>query len=81
MGRFVRLASKYEEDHLGNTTIGWPNIAFKSTTTGLGSGLVPVGNSAREIFGAAPKIEAWRQSRSYQYFRAVRFVSFVLLQK
>lgn len=70
--RFTRLASKYEEEHLGNTTIGWPTIAFKSSTTGLGSGLVSPGDLSKEMNAFAPRIEAWRQSRSYQYFRTVR---------
>lgn len=70
--RFVRLAAKYEEDQLGNTTIGWPTIAFKSSATGLGSGLVTQGEVARELAAFSPRIEAWRQSRSYHYFRQVR---------
>ncbi|KAA1472050.1 spindle pole body interacting protein [Dentipellis sp. KUC8613] len=72
--RFVRLASKYEEDVLGVTSIGYPSASF---TEGhgdhpqLGSGVVFIDEGAgqRELAIHASRIEGWRRTATYKNFQ------------
>ncbi|KAG7098250.1 hypothetical protein E1B28_000212 [Marasmius oreades] len=74
--RFVRIASRYEEEVVGSTTIGYPNTPFveRSPTRApqLGSGIVFTDEQAgmKELAANAHRIEAWRKTNSYQYFVA-----------
>ncbi|KAG6813287.1 hypothetical protein H0H92_012442 [Tricholoma furcatifolium] len=71
--RFVRLASRYEEEVTGSTKIGFPCSLFSAEQAGrraqLGSGIAFVDEASglRELSANAQRIEAWRKTRSYQY--------------
>jgi len=72
--RFIRLASKYEEDVTGTTTIGFPSVPYTERPNGerrLGSGITLADDAAvpKEIALAASRIEAWRRTESYKLFR------------
>ncbi|KAJ6591341.1 docking domain of Afi1 for Arf3 in vesicle trafficking-domain-containing protein [Mycena sp. CBHHK59/15] len=72
--RFVRLASRYEEDVTGTTKFGYPSYVFDSRLPNprLGSGIVfndeAVGR--RELAANSQRIEAWRKTNSYNYICA-----------
>lgn len=72
--RFLRLASKYEEEKLGIATIGWPTSPFSATHNRLGSGFVLSPESSRELQLHKPILDAWMNTRSYQLCKQVRFV-------
>ncbi|KZS96252.1 spindle pole body interacting protein [Sistotremastrum niveocremeum HHB9708] len=73
--RFVRLASRYEEDTMGSTSIGFPSQPYTESEPGefglLGTGLVFLDDlaGARELQMNASRIEGWRRTRSYDYYR------------
>lgn len=71
MRRFVRLASRYEEDTYGTTSIDYPTLSFVPGR--LGSGLVFYTNNAeevkREIQSNAGRIEGWRRTKSYDSYK------------
>lgn len=71
MRRFVRLASRYEEETYGTTSIDYPTLSFIPGR--LGSGLVFYTNNAeeikREIQGNAGRIEGWRRTKSYDAYK------------
>ncbi|KAJ6594580.1 stabilization of polarity axis-domain-containing protein [Mycena capillaripes] len=72
--RFVRLASRYEEDMTGTTKFGYPSYAFDSRLPNprLGSGIVFNDDSAgrKELAANSQRIEAWRKTNSYEYICA-----------
>lgn len=75
--RFIRLASRYEEDVLGMTTIGYPSTVFSEgpgDSSQLGSGMVFLDEAAgaREVTANASRIEGWRRTQTYHYFQEVR---------
>ncbi|KAJ7213037.1 stabilization of polarity axis-domain-containing protein [Mycena pura] len=80
--RFVRLASRYEEDTIGTTKFGYPSIAFdgRLSTPRLGSGIVFNDDSAgrKELAANSHRIEAWRKTNSYEYICVVGAVAGVL---
>ncbi|KAF7357919.1 Protein mesA [Mycena venus] len=69
--RFVRLASRYEEDMTGTTKFGYPSYAFDSRAPNprLGSGIVFNDDSTgrKELAANSHRIEAWRKTNSYEY--------------
>jgi hypothetical protein len=70
--RFVRLASRYEEEVTGTTKFGFPSSSFTEIPgrlPQLGSGIVFNDEAAclRELSANAQRIEAWRKTNSYQY--------------
>ncbi|KAM0746057.1 spindle pole body interacting protein [Meredithblackwellia eburnea MCA 4105] len=69
--RFVRLASKYEEDlqGSGNSTIGYQVRSYGKS--GLGSGVVfsDEAGGSREVLANAGRIEAWRKTDGYALFQ------------
>ncbi|KAG0139168.1 hypothetical protein CROQUDRAFT_666834 [Cronartium quercuum f. sp. fusiforme G11] len=81
--RFVRVASRWEEEHLGSSFIGVKTktftipSAYLNTNTleekieMLGSGPVFPDEQylKRELASNAPRIEAWRETRSYRLYR------------
>lgn len=77
--RFVRLASRYEEEMTGKTTIGYPSRVYSDGPMGefgqLGSGLnfwdETVG--IRELQMNASRIEGWRRTPSYTYCQEVTY--------
>jgi len=76
--RFVRLASRYEEDTLGTTTIGFPGSSFfegPGDTSQLGSGIVFLDDAAgsREVVANTSRIEGWRRTAMYRTFQEVRY--------
>ncbi|KAJ7141102.1 mesa protein [Mycena epipterygia] len=72
--RFVRLASRYEEDVSGTTKFGYPSCSFDSRLPNprLGSGIVFNDESAgrKELAANSHRIEAWRKTNSYEYICA-----------
>lgn len=74
--RFIRLASRYEEDVIGMTTIGYPSTVFNEgpgESSQLGSGMVFLDEPAglREVTANASRIEGWRRTQTYHYFQEV----------
>lgn len=70
--RFVRLASRYEEEVTGNTTFGYPSTPFTEAAgrpPKLGSGIAfsDEANGWKELVLNAHRIEAWRKTNSYHY--------------
>ncbi|KAF9566805.1 spindle pole body interacting protein [Agrocybe pediades] len=69
--RFVRLASRYEEEITGTTAFGFPSNPF--TENGgrpkLGSGIAfnDEATCLKELAANAHRIEAWRKTNSYRY--------------
>lgn len=76
--RFVAVASRYEEEIDGNTTIGWPSLAFTPASNGvaarLGSGVVFADEAirTRDMVANAGRIEGWRLTPSYMLYQQVR---------
>ncbi|THU83471.1 spindle pole body interacting protein [Dendrothele bispora CBS 962.96] len=72
--RFVRLASRYEEDVFGLTKIGTSTSMFQEGTSvqppQLGSGVIFNDEQAgmRELVANGHRIEAWRTTNSYKYY-------------
>jgi hypothetical protein len=69
--RFVRLASRYEEDVLGATTICFPGASFADGTgdsSHLGSGIDFLDDVAgsREVLANASRIEGWRRTAMHR---------------
>lgn len=75
--RFMRLASRYEEEVTGSTQFGYPSGLFIDGTSSrpakLGSGIVFNDESQgfKELASNAHRIEAWRKTSSYNYCVAV----------
>ncbi|KAF9464958.1 stabilization of polarity axis-domain-containing protein [Collybia nuda] len=70
--RFVRLASRYEEEVNGSTKFGFSSSGFTETSgriPQLGSGIAFVDDATciRELSANAHRIEAWRKTNSYRY--------------
>ncbi|KAG0290888.1 hypothetical protein BGZ98_003253, partial [Dissophora globulifera] len=69
--RFVQLASQYEEQTYGQTTIGLNRHNTPESAKFLGTGLVFADDAsrAREIQANASRIEGWRATTSYKYLQ------------
>lgn len=75
--RFVRLASRYEEETLGKTKIGYPTAPFTDVPRPrLGSGMVFTDDASamRELTANAYRMEAWRNTNTYANYVVVRTV-------
>ncbi|KAK6996988.1 protein mesa [Favolaschia claudopus] len=72
--RFVRLASRYEEDTTGSTKFGYPSSVFNNNAPNsrLGSGIVFNDEQAgrKELTANSHRFEAWRKTNSYEYICA-----------
>ncbi|KAJ7803801.1 stabilization of polarity axis-domain-containing protein [Mycena olivaceomarginata] len=72
--RFVRLASRFEEDTTGTTKFGYPSHAYdgRAPNPRLGSGIVFNDESVgrKELAANSHRIEAWRKTNSYEYICA-----------
>ncbi|KAM0787441.1 hypothetical protein ACM66B_003521 [Microbotryomycetes sp. NB124-2] len=78
--RFVRLASRHEEETSGGvTTIGWPSIPFSNGNLGSGLAFADDGQALREMQANVGRIEGWKGTPSYiayqQLFLAQRQTS------
>jgi len=74
--RFLRLASRYEEEITGSTTFGFPSSPFAEIPgqfPRLGSGIAFSDDATclRELATNAHRIEAWRRTNSYKYLKMV----------
>ncbi|KAF9327786.1 hypothetical protein BGZ91_001310, partial [Linnemannia elongata] len=69
--RFVQLASQYEDQTYGQTTIGINRINTPESSKYMGTGLVFSDESSRlkEIAANASRIEGWRATTSYKYLQ------------
>ncbi|KJA19960.1 hypothetical protein HYPSUDRAFT_43867 [Hypholoma sublateritium FD-334 SS-4] len=70
--RFVRLASRYEEEITGTTTFGYPSAPFteipgRPPKLGSGMAFADESNCLKELVSNAHRIEAWRKTNSYNY--------------
>lgn len=68
--RFVRLASRFEEEITGSTKFGFPSSSFvDGRSPQLGSGIVFNDDAAgaKELTANSHRIEAWRKTNSYKY--------------
>ncbi|PPQ68193.1 hypothetical protein CVT25_015025 [Psilocybe cyanescens] len=70
--RFVRLASRYEEEITGKTTFGFPSAPFtenpgRSPKLGSGIAFSDEATCLKELVANAHRIEAWRKTNSYRY--------------
>lgn len=82
--RFIRIASRYEEETTSATTIGYPCAAYNSAAAGagygaqasLGAGVVFVDEASgvRELVANAARIERWMKTQSYRLCQQVRTV-------
>ncbi|TFK44659.1 docking domain of Afi1 for Arf3 in vesicle trafficking-domain-containing protein [Crucibulum laeve] len=68
--RFVRLASRYEEEITGSTRFGYSSAPFaeipgRSTKLGSGIAFSDEATCLRELSANAHRIEAWRKTNSY----------------
>lgn len=72
--RFVQLASQYEDQTYGQTTIGINRINTPESSKYMGTGLVFSDESSRlkEVAANASRIEGWRATTSYKYLQEVR---------
>ncbi|KAF9344499.1 hypothetical protein BGX26_004300 [Mortierella sp. AD094] len=73
VARFVQLASQYEEQTFGRTTIGLNLSNTPESAKYLGTGLVFTDETSRsrEIVGNSMRIEGWRTTTSYKYLQEV----------
>ena len=69
--RFVRLASRYEEENFGWTKIGFRSKKAKSQELGSGHTFANDGARRSELSSNAARIEGWRGTRSYEYWKQV----------
>ena len=74
--RFVRVASRYEEDLLGSTSIGFPSSSYTERPgekSRLGSGAFFLDDAActKELAINAGRIEAWRRTECYRLYQTV----------
>ncbi|KAL4072499.1 docking domain of Afi1 for Arf3 in vesicle trafficking-domain-containing protein [Scleroderma yunnanense] len=67
VGRFVRLASRYEEVTSGATKLGYPSTPFIEGSLGGGVVFPDEAAAMKELAVNASRIEGWRRTRSYQY--------------
>ena len=84
VGRFVRLASRYEEVATGSTTLGFPSAPFVEGSLGKGFVFPDETMAARELATNASRIEGWRRTKSYEYSTIVRhtwLMANVILQR
>lgn len=72
VGRFVRLASRYEEVATGSTALGFPSTPFVEGSLGKGVVFPDETVAARELATNACRIEGWRRTKAYQYYTTVR---------
>lgn len=80
--RFVRIASRYEEETASATTIGFPCAAYNPAApaagygaqASLGTGVVfaDEATGVRELVANAARIERWMQTASYRLYQRVR---------
>lgn len=80
--RFVRIASRFEEDGGGSkTTIGYPSSNFSSTAMRLGGGVVFVDDAQmqREMQSNVGRVEGWKLTKSYKQYQKVSCFGLSLL--
>lgn len=74
--RFVRLASRYEEEAFGSASFGFPTSSFNEGPDGyakLGSGIVFIDEAQglKELTLNASRIEGWRRTDLYKHLLTV----------
>jgi hypothetical protein len=74
--RFVRLASRYEEEVTGTTTFGYASAPFteipgRPPKLGSGIAFADEANCLKELVSNAHRIEAWMKTNSYNYLVVV----------
>ncbi|KAI0739001.1 mesa protein [Daedaleopsis nitida] len=72
--RFVRVASRYEEDALGSTSIGYPSTLYcerpgDKPRLGSGAFFMDEVSCAKELASNAGRIEAWRRTECYKLYQ------------
>lgn len=76
VARFVRLAAVYEEDVYHQSKLSWPHDPETDPTGLLGQGYVfpDEATKQRELAANANRIEGWRRTISYRYYKKVMTV-------
>lgn len=74
--RFIRLASRYEEEISGATAFGYPSAPFteilgRPPKLGSGMAFADEATCLKELVANAHRIEAWRKTNSYEYLVSV----------
>jgi hypothetical protein len=69
--RFVRVASRYEEEIRGQTSIGFPSKSFSEGRLGSGIVFLDEHNGQKELATNAMRIEAWTKTTTYLYYQQV----------
>ncbi|GAA5958013.1 hypothetical protein JCM21900_004745 [Sporobolomyces salmonicolor] len=67
--RFVRLASRWEEETTSTTSIGFPCGPYANGRLGAGIVFGDEGAAGRELAANAPRIEGWMRTRSYKLYQ------------
>ncbi|GAA5924641.1 hypothetical protein JCM1841_006373, partial [Sporobolomyces salmonicolor] len=67
--RFVRLASRWEEETTSTTSIGFPCGPYANGRLGTGIVFGDEGAAGRELAANAPRIEGWMRTRSYKLYQ------------
>lgn len=74
MRRFLRLASRYEEDTLGHSSIDFPTRPYDAVNRRLGSGMIFPNLSQeevrREIAYNSGRIEGFRRTMAYEDYKS-----------
>lgn len=70
--RFLRLASRYEEESIGFTSIDYTTIPFSNGRLGSGPAFHSTTSDElrRELASSATRIESWRRTTSYEAYKA-----------
>ncbi|KAG7553659.1 hypothetical protein FFLO_02944 [Filobasidium floriforme] len=69
ISKFVRMAARYEEEFYGQTSIGYPSQPFRESSLGGGFIFPDESTKTKEWSTNANRIEGWRRTRSYRYWR------------
>lgn len=68
--RFIRLAARYEQDVIGSTKIGYSSRSASQGQLGSGMTFPDDATKAKEMHLNLYRIEGWRKSKSYQYWKS-----------
>ena len=71
VSRFVRMTGRYEEEFYGQTSIGYPSQSYRDLQLGSGFMFPDEQTKVKEWAINSSRIEGWRRTRSYRYWREV----------
>jgi len=65
------MAGRYEEEFYGQTSIGYASQSYRESSLGSGFMFPDESTKLKEWSINANRIEGWRRTRSYRYWREV----------